>query len=123
MFSNPIGYFSTNQSARAGARVEAFKLKGHKLALTSIGEIFYCDPKKILDSVQEASEKARNHTGDFTGKISLAAPASLRYYYLPSFARFRAAYPSIKLTIFARSHADAIAMVRSARLIRYGTIS
>jgi LysR family cys regulon transcriptional activator len=37
----------------------------------------------------------------------------LRYYYLPSFARFRAAYPSIKLTIFARSHADAISMVRS----------
>lgn len=93
--------------------LKLFELKGRKLALTPKGEIFYCDAKKILDSVHEAGEKARNYTSDFTGKISLAAPACLRYYYLPSFARFRAAYPSIKLTIFARSHADAISMVRS----------
>lgn len=34
-------------------------------------------------------------------------------FYLPNFARFRAAYPAIKLSILARSHADAISMVRS----------
>ena len=93
--------------------LKVFELKGRKLALTAQGEIFYCDAKKILDSVHEAGEKAKNHAGDFSGKISLAAPACLRYYYLPSFARFRAAYPSIKLTILARSHADAISMVRA----------
>ena len=90
-----------------------FELKGRKLALTPQGEIFYCDAKNILESVHQASEKAKNHAGDFRGKISVAAPACLRYHYLPSFARSRAAYPSIKLTIFARSHADAISMVRS----------
>lgn len=93
--------------------VKLFELKGRKLALTQKGEVFYCDAEKILDSVHEAGEKARHQVDDFSGTISLAAPACLRYYYLPSFARFRAAYPSIKLTILARSHADAISMVRS----------
>lgn len=93
--------------------LKLFELKGRKLALTQKGEIFYCDAKKILDSVHEASEKAKNQADEFSGTISLAAPACLRYFYLPSFARFRAAFPSIKLTILARSHADAIAMVRS----------
>jgi DNA-binding transcriptional LysR family regulator len=93
--------------------VKIFELKARKLALTPQGEIFFYEAKKILDAVHEASEKVKNHTGDFSGKISLAAPACLRYYYLPSFARFRAAYPSIKITIFARSHSDAISMVRS----------
>jgi LysR family cys regulon transcriptional activator len=67
----------------------------------------------VLNSVEEAKEKTKNHAAHFSGKISLAAPACLRYYYLPSFARFRAAYPAIKLSILARSHADAISMVRS----------
>ena len=49
----------------------------------------------------------------FCVTIALAAPACLRYFYLPSLARFRAAYPSIKLTILARSHADALSLVRS----------
>lgn len=93
--------------------LKLFELKGRKLALTPRGEVFYCDAKKVIESVREATEKARNYLADFSGKISLAAPACLRYYYLPAFARFRAAYPSIKLTILARSHADAIAMVRT----------
>lgn len=93
--------------------LKLFELKGRKLTLTSKGEVFYCDAKKILDSVHEAGTKAKSPTDDFSGTISLAAPACLRYFYLPSFARFRATYPSIKLTILARSHADAISMVRS----------
>jgi len=93
--------------------LKLFELRGRRLALTPKGEILYCDAKKILDSVHEAGEKAKSNADDFSGTISLAAPACLRYYYLPSFARFRAAYPSIKLTILARSHADAISMVRS----------
>ena len=90
--------------------LKIFDLKGRKLALTLQGEMLYCEAKKILDAVHQATEKARKQTGDFNGKISLAAPACLRYYYLPCFARFRAAYPSIKLTIYAR---DALSMVRS----------
>ena len=67
----------------------------------------------VLNSVEEAKEKTKNHAADFSGKISLAAPACLRYFYLPSFARLRATYPAIKLSILARSHADAISMARS----------
>jgi DNA-binding transcriptional LysR family regulator len=92
--------------------LKIFELKGRKLTLTPQGEILFYEAKKILNSAHEAAEKTKNQTGDFSGKISLAAPACLRYYYLPRFARFRAAYPSIKLTIFARNHADAISMVR-----------
>jgi DNA-binding transcriptional LysR family regulator len=90
-----------------------FELKGRKLALTAKGESFYCDAKRILDSLHEAAAKAKNRAADFSGTISLAAPACLRYFYLPSLARFRAAYPSIKLTILARNHTDAISMVRA----------
>ena len=90
-----------------------FERKGRKLTLTLRGESFYADARKILDSVHEAGAKLKARSDDFSGTISLAAPACLRYFYLPSLARFRVAYPKIKLTILARSHADAIAMVRS----------
>ena len=93
--------------------LKLFEMKGRRLVLTQKGETLYCDAKKILESVHEAGEKVKHLGDDFSGTISLAAPACLRYFYLPSFARFRAAYPSIKLTILARSHADAISMVRS----------
>jgi len=93
--------------------LKIFNLKVRKLALTLQGEMLYCEAKKILDAVHQGTEKARKQTGDFNGNISLAAPACLRYYYLPCFARFRAAYPSLKLTIYARSHLDALSMVRS----------
>ena len=93
--------------------LKLFDHKGRKLELTPQGEIFYVEARKVLNSVEEAKEKTRNHAADFSGKISLAAPACLRYFYLPSFARFRAAYPAIKLSILARSHADAISMARS----------
>jgi DNA-binding transcriptional LysR family regulator len=93
--------------------LKLFEHKGRKLELTPEGEIFYVEARKVLNSVEEAKEKTKNHAAHFSGKISLAAPACLRYYYLPSFARFRAAYPAIKLSILARSHADAISMVRS----------
>jgi LysR family transcriptional regulator, cys regulon transcriptional activator len=93
--------------------LKLFDHKGRKLELTPQGEIFYVEAKKVLSSVEEAKERTKNHAAHFSGKISLAAPACLRYFYLPSFARFRAAYPAIKLSILARSHADAISMVRS----------
>jgi LysR family transcriptional regulator, carnitine catabolism transcriptional activator len=93
--------------------VKIFELKGRKLTLTTQGEVFYYEARKVLEAVHEASEKAKHPISDFSGKIFLAAPACLRYYYLPSFARFRATYPSIKLTIFARNYFDASAMVRS----------
>ena len=41
------------------------------------------------------------------------APTCLRYFYLPSFARFRALIPCIELSILARNHADAISMAPS----------
>ena len=93
--------------------LKLFELKGRKLALTPKGENFYLDAKKILDTVHEAGAKVKSRANVLSRTIALAAPACLRYFYLPSLARFRAAYPSIKLTILARSHADALSMVRS----------
>jgi LysR family carnitine catabolism transcriptional activator len=91
--------------------LKLFDHKGRKLELTPHGEIFYVEARKVLNSVKEAKEKTKNYAADFSGKISLAAPTCLRSFYLPSFARFRAAYPAIKLSILARSHADAILIV------------
>jgi DNA-binding transcriptional LysR family regulator len=54
--------------------LKIFELKGRKLSLTLQGEILYCEVKKILDAVHQATEKARKQTDDFNGEISLAAP-------------------------------------------------
>ena len=56
----------------------ALKLFDHKgkLELTPQREIFYVEAKKVLNSVEEAKEKPKNHAADFSGKISLAAPAA-----------------------------------------------
>jgi|SRR5687767_8565060 DNA-binding transcriptional LysR family regulator len=52
-----------------------FDHKGRKLELTPQGEIFYVEARKALNSVEEAKEKTKNHAAEFSGKISLAAPA------------------------------------------------
>ena len=74
--------------------LKLFDHKGRKLELTPQDEIFYVEARKVLNSVEEA-KKSKNHAADFSGKIPLVAPACLRYFHLPSFARFRAAYPGI----------------------------
>lgn len=112
-FLTPSAVSQQIKSLEEELGLKLFELKGRKLALTSKGENFYLDAKKILDTVHEAGAKAKSRANDLSGTIALAAPACLRYFYLPSLARFRAAYPSIKLTILARSHADALSMVRS----------
>lgn len=93
--------------------IKLFDHVGKKLVLTSKGESLYQDAQRILQSVREALERTIAKTGDFTGKISMVAPACLRNFYLPAIARFRATYPSIRLTILARSHDDAPSTVNS----------
>jgi DNA-binding transcriptional LysR family regulator len=93
--------------------IKVFERAGKRLALTAKGETLYQDAQKILDSVRDAVERTVADTGEFSGKISLIAPACLRNFYLPAIARFRAAYPSIRLTILARSHRDAPSTVYS----------
>jgi DNA-binding transcriptional LysR family regulator len=93
--------------------IKIFERAGKKLGLTPKGEVLYQDAQKILDLVRDAVERTVADIGEFTGKISLIAPACLRNYYLPAIARFRAAYPSIRLTILARSHRDAPSTVYS----------
>jgi LysR family cys regulon transcriptional activator len=93
--------------------INIFERAGKKLALTEKGEGLCHDAQKILDFVRDAVERTVANTGEFTGKISLIAPACLRNYYLPAIARFRAAYPAIRLTILARSHRDAPSTVYS----------
>ncbi len=88
---------------------------GRKFKLTPQGESFYHDAQKILDIASEACERARTQAGDFTGHISLAAPACLRSFYLPAIARFRATYPTIRLTVFARSHSDVPSVIHSGK--------
>jgi DNA-binding transcriptional LysR family regulator len=63
--------------------------------------------------VREAIERTVAETGEFTGRIAMVAPACLRNLYLPAIARFRAAYPSIRLTILARRHEEAPSTVNS----------
>lgn len=93
--------------------VKLFEHAGKKLVLTSRGESLYQDAQRILESVREALERTIAETGEFTGRISMVAPACLRNFYLPAIARFRAAYPSIRLTILARSHEEAPSTLNS----------
>jgi DNA-binding transcriptional LysR family regulator len=93
--------------------IKIFARAGKRLALTPKGETLCRDGQKILDFVRDAVERTVAETGEFSGKISLIAPACLRNFYLPAIARFRAAYPSIRLTILARSHSDAPSTVYS----------
>ncbi|HEX9443414.1 MAG TPA: LysR substrate-binding domain-containing protein [Candidatus Binatia bacterium] len=93
--------------------IKVFERAGKRLALTPKGEALYQDAQKILDAVRDAVERTVADVGEFAGKISLIAPACLRNYYLPAIARFRAAYPAIRLTILARGHLDAPSTVYS----------
>src|SRR5262245_3175561 len=93
--------------------IKLFDHVGKKLVLTPRGESLYRDAERILESVREAIERTMAETGEFTGKISMVAPACLRKSYLPAIARFRATYPSIRLTILARNHEEAPSMVNS----------
>src|ERR1043165_10024263 len=93
--------------------VKLFEHAGKKLVLTPKGESLYQDAQRILESVREARGRTVAETGEFTGRISMVAPACLRNFYLPAIARFRAAYPSIRLTILARSHEEAPSTVYS----------
>jgi DNA-binding transcriptional LysR family regulator len=93
--------------------IKIFTRAGKRLALTPKGETLCRDAQKILDLVRDAVERTVADIGEFSGKIALIAPACLRNYYLPAIARFRAAYPSIRLTILARSHGDAPSTVYS----------
>ena len=81
--------------------------------LTPKGDALYQDAQRILESVREALERTVAETDEFTGRISMVAPACLRNFYLPAIARFRATYPSIRLTILARSHEEAPSTVNS----------
>jgi DNA-binding transcriptional LysR family regulator len=93
--------------------IKLFEHAGKKLVLTTKGESLYQDAQRILESVREALERTVTATGEFTGRISMVAPACLRNFYLPAIARFRAAYPSIRLTILARNHEEAPSTVNS----------
>jgi DNA-binding transcriptional LysR family regulator len=93
--------------------IKLFEHAGKKLLLTAKGESLYQDAQRILESVREALERTVAETGEFSGRISMVAPACLRNFYLPAIARFRAAYPSIRLTILARSHEEAPSTLNS----------
>ncbi|MGH7825647.1 MAG: LysR family transcriptional regulator [Candidatus Binatia bacterium] len=93
--------------------IKIFERAGKRLLLTQKGEALHEDAQRILAAVREATERTVAETGEFTGRLSLVAPACLRNFYLPAIARFRAAYPSIRLTILARSHDDAPSTVSS----------
>jgi DNA-binding transcriptional LysR family regulator len=93
--------------------IKLFEHVGRKLVLTPRGECLYQDARRILESVRETLERTLAETGEFTGRITMVAPACLRNFYLPAIARFRAAYPSIRLSILARSHEEAPSTLNS----------
>lgn len=57
--------------------VQLFKHPGKKLVLTPKGEALYGDARRILESVREAFERTVAETDEFTGRISMVAPACL----------------------------------------------
>jgi len=69
--------------------IKLFEHAGRKLVLTPKGESLYEDAQRILGSIREAIERTIAKTGEFTGRISMVAPACLRNFYLPAIARFR----------------------------------
>lgn len=93
--------------------IKLFERAGKRLILTHKGEVLHQDAQRILDSIRETVERTVSETREFTGRISLVAPACLRNFYLPAIVRFRTAYPSIRLTILARSHWDAPSTIYS----------
>jgi DNA-binding transcriptional LysR family regulator len=58
--------------------IKVFERAGRRLVPTLKGEALYQGAQTILDYVREAVEKTVAETGEFTGKISLIAPACLR---------------------------------------------
>ena len=58
--------------------IKLFDHVGKKLVLTAKGESLYQDARRILDSVREALERTVTATGEFTGRISMVAPAARR---------------------------------------------
>src|SRR5262249_22157553 len=84
--------------------IKIFERSGKRLVLTQKGEVLYQDAQRILESVRESIEKTATQAHEFTGRITIGAPACLRNFYLPAIVRFRSLYPSIRLTILARNH-------------------
>jgi DNA-binding transcriptional LysR family regulator len=103
--SSAVSLQIKNLEQELGIRI--FARAGKRLVLTARGEALHEDAHRILNSVREALERTVTATGEFAGKISVVAPACLRNFYLPAIARFRATYPSIRLSILARSHEEA----------------
>jgi DNA-binding transcriptional LysR family regulator len=93
--------------------IKIFERVGRKLVLTSAGDFFYCEAQKVIKLLQNAIEKTRLQALNYSGEVNVAAAICLRYFYLPIIARFRAAYPSIRLNILDRNHIEARAMIRS----------
>jgi DNA-binding transcriptional LysR family regulator len=112
-FLTPSGVVQQIKTLEQELGFKLFERATGKLVLTPKGESLHQDARRMLDSVREVLEKTAADTGGFTGKISMVAPACLRNFYLPAIARFRAAYPSIRLTILARSHDEAFTTIGS----------
>jgi LysR family cyn operon transcriptional activator len=63
--------------------VKLFEHAGKKLILTSKGESLYQDAQHILESVRAALERTVAETGEFTGRISMVAPACREIFIFP----------------------------------------
>jgi DNA-binding transcriptional LysR family regulator len=106
-------FIPADQALEEALALKLFDYKGRKLELTPHCEIFYVEARKVLNSVEEAKEKTKNHAADFSGKISLAAPACLRLFLFAELCPLPRRVSCHILSILARSHADAISMARS----------
>jgi DNA-binding transcriptional LysR family regulator len=92
--------------------LKLFDYKGRKLALTRRVKSFTSKPKRCSTRSKRQRKKPKIMRPISAGNLSRGSgvPAlSLS----ASFARFRATYPAIKLSVITRSHADAISMARS----------
>ncbi|MBF0256272.1 MAG: LysR family transcriptional regulator [Gammaproteobacteria bacterium] len=71
-----------------------------KVQLTEAGEAFYSSVRRILDDLQGAEERARQHAGEVAGELRIAAPMSYGQRVLaPLVAAFARSHPRLRLSL------------------------
>lgn len=98
-----LGTSAAEVSRRISSLEEQLKVKlinrtTRKLTLTKLGEVYYGDCKKIIASVEDATQKMLSQQREPTGKLSI------QYFYFedikPILSDFTCKYPKVQLNLY-----------------------
>lgn len=85
--------------------------------LTQAGELFLESARRLHGEFAEAVADFRDHTNRRKGRVAVAALPSTAAAWLPEvFAKFRAQYPGITLTLYDTLSDNCLALVRSGQV-------